>query len=105
MKLVDVRTMTWSYMVGFENKLVQNDHHDKTKCHEQEPCHFIKGLCHSLHLNLCIYFSETCLCPPITWSSMLEFMNNVAQVIIMTRRCVTDKNHVASLTFKVIDYT
>ena len=55
--------------------------------------------------TLCIDFSETCLCLPITWSSMLGFINNAAQMIIMTRRCVANKTHVASSKFKVIDHT
>ena len=36
---------------------------------------------------------------------MMGFINNVAQVIIMTRGCVANKTHVASSKFKVIDYT
>ena len=36
---------------------------------------------------------------------MLGFINNVAQMIIMTRGCVAIKNHVASSKFKVIDHT
>ena len=36
---------------------------------------------------------------------MLEFINNVAQMIIMTRGCVANKNHVASSKFKVIYHT
>ena len=47
---------------------------------------------------------ETYSCLPITWSSMLGFINNVAQMIIMTRGCVANKNHVASSKFKVIDH-
>ena len=34
---------------------------------------------------------------------MLRFVNNVAQMIIMTRGCVANKNHVDSSKFKVID--
>ena len=51
-----------------------------------------------LALKLCAYvdFSETCSYLPITWSYMLGFINNVAQMIIMTRGCVANKNHVAS---------
>ena len=36
---------------------------------------------------------------------MLGFINNVAQMIIMTRGCVANKSHVASSKFKVIDHT
>ena len=36
---------------------------------------------------------------------MLGFINNVAQVIIMTRGCVANKNHVACSKVKVIDHT
>ena len=55
--------------------------------------------------KLCEYFSETCSCLHITWSSMFGFINNVAQMIIMARRCVANKNHVASSKLKVIDHT
>ena len=36
---------------------------------------------------------------------MLGFINNVPQMIIMTRGCVANKNHVASSKFKAIDHT
>ena len=36
---------------------------------------------------------------------MLGFINNVAQIFIMTRECVANKNHVASSKFKVIGNT
>ena len=36
---------------------------------------------------------------------MLGFMNNVAQLIIIIRECVANKNHVASSKFKVKDHT
>ena len=36
---------------------------------------------------------------------MLGFINNVAQMIIMRRGCVANKNHVASSKFKVIKHT
>ena len=36
---------------------------------------------------------------------MFGFINNVAQIIIMTRECVANKNHVTSSKFTVIDYT
>ena len=36
---------------------------------------------------------------------MLGFINNVAQMIIMTRACVANKNRVASSKFEVIDHT
>ena len=91
MKLVHVRIMTWSCMVGFENKLVQmiimtkqsvmNKNHVLTSMVYVTVCSY----------TLCVDFSETCSCMPITWSSMLGFINNVAQVIIMTRGCVANK--------------
>ena len=55
--------------------------------------------------TLCIDSSETCLYLPVAESSMMGFLNNVAQMIIMTRGCVANKNRVASLKFKVIDHT
>ena len=55
--------------------------------------------------TFCIDFSETCSYLPITWSSMFGFINNVAQIIIMTRGYVANKNHVASSKFKVKDHT
>ena len=33
---------------------------------------------------------------------MLGFINNVAQMIIMTRGCVANNNHVASLKFMIV---
>ena len=36
---------------------------------------------------------------------MLGFINNVAQMVIMTRGCVANKNHIASSKFKVIDHS
>ena len=105
MKLVHVRTTTLSYIVGFENNLIQMI--IMTKQCVMKKNHVVwskvKGLCHCLHLFLCIDFSETCSCLPITWSSMLGFINNVAQLNIMTKGCVANKSHVAS--FKVIEHT
>ena len=34
----------------------------------------------------------------------MGFENNLAQIIIMTRRCVANKNHIARLKVKVIVY-
>ena len=42
---------------------------------------------------------------PIAWSSMLGFINNVAQMTIMTTGCVANKLHVASLKFKVKNFS
>ena len=38
---------------------------------------------------------------PITSSYMVDFENYLAQMIIITRRCVTCKNHVARSKVKV----
>ena len=84
MKLVHVRTITFSCMVGFENNLAQMIVMTK-QCVK---CRYVKGLCHILHLN----FLDTFQCRPIAWSSILGFINNVAQMIIMTRGCVANKN-------------
>ena len=46
--------------------------------------------------TLYIDFSETCLYPPMTWASMVGFINNVALIILMTRGCVANTNYVAS---------
>ena len=64
-----------------------------------------RSVSQSALITLCIDFSETCLCLPITWSSVLGFINNVAQMIIVSRGCVANKNHLASSEFKVIDHT
>ena len=105
MKLFHVRTITWSCMVGFENKLVQMI--IMTKQSVMNKNHVVRSKVYVAvcTLTLCINFSETCSCLPITWSSMLGFINNVAQMIIMTRGCVADKNHVTSSKFKVKDHT
>ena len=60
MKLVHVRTITWSYMVGFENKLVQMI--IMTKQSVMNKNHVVRSkvyvtVCTS---TLCIDFSETC---------------------------------------------
>ena len=83
-------------MVGFEHKLVQMI--IMTKQSVMNKNHVIRSKVYVTvcTLTLCIDFSETCSCLPITWSSMLGFINNAAQMIIMTRGCVTNKNHVAS---------
>ena len=60
MRLVHVRTISFVMHDEISKFFGTNDHHDKTMCHEQEPCRKVKGLCHSLHLTLCIDFSETC---------------------------------------------
>ena len=36
---------------------------------------------------------------------MLAFINNMAQMIIMTSGCVANKNHFTSSKFKVTDHT
>ena len=105
MKLVHVRTITWSCMVGFENKLVQMI--IMTKQSVMNKNHVVRS---KVYVTVCTYtfyidFSETCSCLPISWSSMLGFRNNVAQIIVMTRGCVANKNHVASSKFKAIDHT
>ena len=92
-------------MVGFENKLVQMI--IMTKQSVMNKHHVVRS---QVYATMCTYtpgidFSETCLCLPITWSSMLGFINNVAQLIIMTRGCVANKNDVARSKFKVIDHT
>ena len=42
---------------------------------------------------------------PIALLCMVEFKNNLAQIIFMTRQCVANKNHVARLKVKVTVYT
>ena len=89
-KLVHVRTVSWSCMVGFENKLVQMI--IMTIQSVMKKNHVVRSKVYVTVCTLCIDFSETCLCLPITWSSMLAFIYNVAQMIIITRGCVADKN-------------
>ena len=105
MEFVNVRTITLLCMVGFGNYLVQMI--ITTKQYVTNKNHVVRSKVYVTvcTLTLCIYFSETCLCLPITWSSMLGFINNKVQMIIMTRGCVSNKNHVASSRFKVIDHT
>ena len=105
MKLVHVRTITWSCMIEFENKSVQMI--IMTKQSVMNKNHVIMSeVCVTVYTyTLCIDFSETCSCLPKTWSSMLGFINNMAQMIIVARECVANKNHVASSNFKVIDHT
>ena len=105
MKLVHVRTISWSCMVGFDNKLVQIIIMAKQSVMNKNHVVWSKFYVTVCTKTLCIDFSKTCSCLPITWSSMLGFIYNVAQMIIMTRGCVANKTHVASSTFKVIDHT
>ena len=51
-------------------------------------------------LSVCLFIYKNHV-QPITLSSMVEFKNNFAQMIIMTRLCVTNKNHVARSKVKV----
>ena len=101
MKLVNVRTITWSCMVGFKNKLVQIIIMTKQSVMNKNHVVTSKVYVTVCTLTLCVDFSETCSCLSIT---MLGFINNVAQMIIMTRGCVANKIHVASSKFKVIDH-
>ena len=82
MKLVHVRTITLSCMVGFENNLVQMI--IMTKQCVMKKNHVIRSK---------------------VYVTMLRFINNVVEIIIMTKWCVANKNQVASLKFKVIDQT
>ena len=105
MALVHVRTITWSCMVGFENKLVLMI--IMTKQSVMNKNHVVRSKVYVTvcTLILCIDFSKTCSWLPITWSSMLGFINYGAYMIIMTKGCVTNKNHVASSKLKVKDHT
>ena len=78
MKLVHVRTITWSCMVGFENKLVQMIIMTKQSVMNKNHVVTSKVYVTVCTLSLCIDFSETCSCLSITWSSMLGFINNMA---------------------------
>ena len=61
-------------------------------------------------LSLCVYVC-VCVClfqnrvRAITWLYMMGFENNMAQMIIMIRRCVANKNQVARSKVKVTDGT
>ena len=53
-------------------------------------------------LKICAYTSVKPVCvQPITLLCIVEFENNLAQMIIMTRQCVTNNNHVSRSKFKV----
>ena len=105
LKLVHVRTITLSCMVGFENNLVQMV--ILTKQCVMNKNHVARSIIYVTVCTqtLCKNFSETSSCLPITWSSMLGFINIMAQMIITTRGCVANKNQVTSSKFKVIDHT
>ena len=90
-KLVCVRT-TLSCMVGFENNLVQMIIMTKQFVINKNHVVRLKVYVIVFTESLCIDFREICLCLPITWSSMLGFITNVAQIIITTRGCVANKN-------------
>ena len=65
MKFVHVRTITWSCLVGFENKLVQMI--IMTKQSVMNKNHIVRSKVNVTvcSLTLCIDFSETCSCLPI----------------------------------------
>ena len=57
-------------------------------------------------LTLCIDVSETCLC--LTHNFVMYvvfFFNNTAQLIVMIRERVSNKNYVPGSKVKVIDHT
>ena len=90
--------------MGFENNLVQMIIMTKQCVMNKNHVGRSKFYVTVRTLTLCIDFSEMCSYLPITWSSVLGFMNNVAEMIIMTRGCVANKNHVARLKFKITDH-
>ena len=51
-------------------------------------------------LRLCVCVFQICV-RPITSLCMMGFKNNLAQIILKTKRCVACKNHVARLKVKV----
>ena len=72
-KLVYVRTITWSCMVGFENNLVQMI--IMTKQSVMNKNHVVRS---KIYVTVCtqtlrIDFHETSSSLPITWSSMFVF--------------------------------
>ena len=105
MKLVYVRTLTLSCMVRFENNLIQMIIMTKQYVMNKNHVYRLKIYDTICTYTLCIDFSETCSRLPITWSSMLGFINNLAQTIIMRRGCVANKMRVTSSKFKFINHT
>ena len=105
MKLVHVRTIILSCLVGFENNLIKMIIMAKQCVMNKNHVVRSKVYVTVCTYTLCIDLSETCSCMPITCTSVLEFINNVAQMLIMTRGCVANKNHVATSKFKVTDHT
>ena len=105
MKPVRVRPITLLCIVGFENKLA-------LMIIMTRPCVTIKN-----HLarskvkltvytqTLCIDFSGACSCPTHTLLCIVRFENNLAQMIIRSRRCVANKNHVTRSKVKVTVHT
>ena len=54
---------------------------------------FTQSMCVCLCVCVCVCFPELCPDHNLTIHDGIE--NNLAQMIIMTRRCVANKNHVA----------
>ena len=83
---------------GISKLFDTNNHHDKSMCRVQEPCRWLEN-----------WERELCTCAiatyarvrPITWSCMVRFQGFLAQIVIMTRRCVAGKDYVASLKVSV----
>ena len=108
MKLVHIRTITLSCMVHVMHDLKiiwykwsswqNNMSWTRTMSLGQD-------LCYRLHLNFVHRFQWNVFVSTHNLSIFLGFIYNVAQMIIMIRGCVANKNHVSSLEFKVIDHT
>ena len=76
-------------------------------CREQKPYRYrSKGKVTVRTLTLCIAFSGTCFfVRPITLLCRVRFENNLAQINMMARQCVANKNHVARSKVKATVYT
>ena len=106
MEPVRVRPITLLCILGFENNLAHMTSRQDNVSRTRTMSLGQRSMSQSA-LNFCAYTSvEPVRVRPITWASVLGFINNVAQmIIIMIRECVANKNNVASSKVKVIDHT
>ena len=104
-KPVRVRPITLLCIVGFEDNsaqiIIMTRQCVANKNHVAGSKVKVNGQRHSLHLNFVRRPVKPVHIRPITLLCMVGYKNNFAQIIIMIRRSVANKNHVDRLTVKV----
>ena len=102
MKPVRVRPITLLSIVGFKNNLAEMIIMARRCVANKNHVARLKVKITVRTQTLCIDLSETCSFPTYNFLCMVGFKNDLAQTIIITRRYVANKNHVARSKVKVI---